>query len=74
MLLALKNKFNELQFPTFDEVDLLRTRIDKLENQISAMRKSLSDIEKKLKGLTVQGGGADGELLEKCIDELRKLR
>jgi hypothetical protein len=53
MLLALKNKFNELQFPTFDEVDLLRTRIDKLENQISAMRKSLSDIEKKLKGLTV---------------------
>ena len=53
MLLALQNKFNELQFPTVDEVDLLRTRIDKLENQNSAMRKSLSDIEKKLKGLTV---------------------
>ena len=33
MLLALQNKFNELQFPTIDEVDLLRIRIDKLENQ-----------------------------------------
>ena len=74
MLLALRKEFDNLKYPTVDEVDLLRTRIDKLENQMSAMRKSLSDMEKKLKGLTVQGGGADGELLEKCIDELRKLR
>ena len=29
----IQNKFNELQFPTVDELDLLRTRIDKLENQ-----------------------------------------
>jgi chaperonin cofactor prefoldin len=42
-----------LRYPTFDEIDLLRTRIDKLENQMSAMRKSFSDMEKKLKGLTV---------------------
>ena len=38
------------------------------------MRKSLSDMEKKLKGLTVLGGGADAELLDKCVDELRKIR
>lgn len=57
MLLALRKEFDNLKYPTVDEVDLLRTRIDKLENQMSAMRKSLSDMEKKLKGLTVQGGG-----------------
>jgi chaperonin cofactor prefoldin len=74
MLLALRKEFDNLKYPTVDEVDLLRTRIDKLENQMSAMRKSLSDMEKKLKGLTVQGGGADADLLEKCVDELRKLR
>ena len=74
MLLALRKEFDNLKYPTVDEVELLRTRIDKLENQMSAMRKSLSDMEKKLKGLTVQGGGADADLLEKCVDELRKLR
>lgn len=52
-----------MKYPSIEEVSLIRTRVDKLESQLSSLRKTFSDFEKKLKSLN--GGpvesGADQE-------------
>ena len=39
---------------------------------MSSLRKSVGDIEKKLRGL--KGGNADQGLLDRCVEELNTLR
>lgn len=56
-----------------DEFNLLRSRVDTLETMCSSLRKSLSDLEKKMKNQKV-GGGADQGALDALSDELNKLR
>jgi len=58
---------------------LLRSRIDKLENAFSSLRKTIAEIEKRIKTIAIGGsgggsGGASQELIEHLLEELRKLR
>ena len=55
-----------------EDFDLLKGRVDKLENMIQGMHKKLQDMEKKLKG--VGGGGADQDMVDRLADELARLR
>jgi hypothetical protein len=44
---------------------------------LSSLRKSFAEIEKKLKTLSgqpVDSNGADQEAVDRCLDELQKLR
>lgn len=53
-------KLNE--FPSPEEFALVRTRTDSCENDCHKMRKSIADLEKKLKQLKLsQKGGAEEE-------------
>lgn len=60
------------KYPSIDEFNLLRSRVDKLENMLGNLNKSLADMQKKLKGNL--GGGADQGMVDRLIDELNKLR
>lgn len=51
--LALNDKCN------LDEFNLLRSRVDAIENQLASLRKAFGDLEKKLRGMKTGGGGAD---------------
>lgn len=57
---------------------MLRSWVDKLENALSALRKTIADIEKRIKTMVIGGsggsGGASSELMENILEELRKLR
>ena len=69
----LKDILARMQFPSIEDFNLLRGRVDSLENQVATLRKALGDLEKKLKTQR-SGGGADNGLVDKCIDELNTLR
>ena len=51
--LALNDKCN------LDEFNLLRSRVDAIENQLASLIKAFGDLEKKLRGMKTGGGGAD---------------
>ena len=55
---------------------MLKSRVDALENQFSNLKKQIDAILQKLKGLKASpgAGGADQDLVDKCIDEIKKLR
>ena len=58
---------------------MLRSRVDKLENAFSSLRKTIAEIEKRIKTIAIGGsgggsGGASQELIEHLLEELRKLR
>jgi hypothetical protein len=60
---------------------LLRSRVDKLENALSSLRKIIADLEKRIKTIAIGGGsggggsgGASQEIIEHLLEELRKLR
>ena len=55
----LKDKLAGMQYPSVDEFNLLRGRVDKLENALMNMKKALDDMSKKMKNMSVGGGGAD---------------
>jgi len=70
----IKDQLARMQFPSIEDFNLLRGRVDSLENALAGLRKALGDMEKKMRGLRAGGGGADQGLLDKCIDELNSLR
>jgi SMC interacting uncharacterized protein involved in chromosome segregation len=70
----LKDILARMQFPSIEDFNLLRGRVDSLENQLATLRKALGDLEKKLKGQRNGGGGADTGLVDKCVEELNTLR
>jgi hypothetical protein len=39
---------------------LLRSRVDKLENALSALRKTIADIEKRIKTMVIGGSSGSG--------------
>lgn len=57
----MKNRIDSLKYPSVEEVFLIRNRVDKLESQLSSLRKTFSDFEKKLKSLggPIESNGAD---------------
>ena len=55
----IKDLLARMDFPSKEDFNLLRGRVDGLENALSSLRKAVGDIEKKLKGLRAGGGGAD---------------
>jgi predicted nucleic acid-binding Zn-ribbon protein len=76
----IKTELNKLikaadKYVTYDEHNLLKTRVDQLEKQLKEFHRLLAALEKKIKGLSGQGGGADPEEIEKLhalLDLLRK--
>jgi len=46
-----------------DEFNLLRSRVDAIENQLASLRKAFGDLEKKMRGMK-GGGGADQGLVD----------
>lgn len=72
----MKNRIDSLKYPSVEEVFLIRNRVDKLESQLSSLRKSFSDFEKKLKslGAPIESSGADQEVVDRCVEEIQKLR
>ena len=54
----LKDKLAGMHFPSVDEFNLLRSRVDAIENQLASLRKAFGDLEKKMRGMK-GGGGAD---------------
>jgi predicted nucleic acid-binding Zn-ribbon protein len=62
--LALNDKTN------LSEFNLLRSRVDALESQLSSLRKAFGDLEKKMKGMKSGGGGADQGQLDELSNEL----
>ena len=66
-------KLNE--FPTPEEFALVRNRVDGCENDGQKIRKTVADLDKKLKQLKLsQKGGADEEQLQSCFNEIETLR
>lgn len=59
-----------------DEFNQLRVRVENLESQLSSLRKAYSDLEKKIKTLSVAGGpaGADADLVDSLVQEIKILR
>ena len=66
--LALNDKCN------LDEFNLLRSRVDAIENQLASLRKAFGDLAKKLRGMKTGGGGADQGMVDQLMEELEKLR
>jgi len=73
-LKKLRDQVDAMAFPSLEEVQMLRTRVDKLENALSSLKKVYGELEKKLKALNLPGGGADQEAVDRLLDELNKLR
>jgi hypothetical protein len=86
----IKNIFAELaklkeaskKFCTIDDHNLLKARVDQLEAMCAALRKTMSDLEKKMKNQKAgggavgggTGGGADQGAIDSLMDELNRLR
>jgi predicted nucleic acid-binding Zn-ribbon protein len=62
------------KFCILDELNLLRKRVEQLEIMYSSLRKSMSDLEKKMKNQKAGGGGADQGAVDAIMDELNRLR
>lgn len=69
----ISDQLAKMQFPSIEDFNLLRGRVDSLENQLASLRKAFGDLEKKMKGVR-SGGGADAGLVDKCVEELNNLR
>ena len=69
-----KIKAQMKKFVTLDEFGLLRGRVDQLETMVSSLRKAMGDLEKKIKNMNKQGGGADQDAVNELNDALQKLR
>lgn len=71
----LRRIIDAMHFPSMEEFNMLKGRVDALENQIGNIRKLVSELEKKIKGMgRGNGGGADQGMLDKVIEELNTLR
>lgn len=62
--------------PSRGEFDLLKNRVDALENQLAMFKKQIDAIIMKMKGMKGGNGaaGADQGQVDAIIDELKKLR
>ena len=64
--------------PSRGEFDLLKNRVDALENQLAMFKKQIDAIIMKMKGMKGGSGagaaGADQGQVDAIIDELKKLR
>lgn len=62
----LKLIVDAIDAPNRGEFDLLRTRVDNLENLVANIRKQMEGILNKMKGMS--GGSADPGALKDCLD------
>ena len=58
--------------PTKDDFNCLRNRVDVFENLLAALKKAVSDMDKRMKGLGYAGN--DSEQIEGLENQIRKLR
>ena len=70
---AIQYELSNSKSPSIEEFNLLRSRVDKLENMLGNLNRTLADLQKKMKG-GLGGGGADQGMVDRLIDELNKLR
>ena len=51
----IRDWINNVQFPSVEDVKLLRGRLDISENQINNLRKQLAELEKRIKNMKIGG-------------------
>lgn len=69
----IKDFIDKLHFPSMDDFKMMRSRQDSLENQVASLRKAVGELDKRMRNLK-PGGGADEGVLNKCVEELQRLR
>lgn len=68
----LKTEFGKLDGPNRGEFDLLKTRVEVIENQMANVRKQVEAVLNRMKGMS--GGSADPGAMQECLDALARLR
>jgi len=58
-LKKLKSKVDDMRFPSMGDFNALKIRVEKLEAAISSLKKVISELEKKLKGVSGGSAGCD---------------
>lgn len=61
-------------FPSMDEFNTLKNRVEKIENSNQALKKAYGDLETQLKRLKIPDGGANQDQVDRLTDELARLR
>lgn len=61
-------------FPSMDEFNTLKNRVEKIENSNQALKKAYGDLENQIKRLKIPDGGANQEQVDRLTDELARLR
>ena len=61
-------------FPSMDEFNALRLRVDKIEGSNQALKKAYGDLEKELKNLKIPDSGANQGEVDRLSEELARLR
>lgn len=71
----MKDKLEAMFFPSMDDFNLLKNRIEKLENQCMSLKKAFGDMDSKLQKLKVPtDSGANQEQVDRLQEELDNLR
>ena len=61
-------------FPSMDEFNTLKNRVEKIENSNQALKKAYGDLEKEIKKLKIPDSGANQDQVDRLSDELARLR
>lgn len=61
-------------FPSMDEFNTLKNRVEKIENSNQALKKAYGDLEKEIKKLKIPDSGANQDQVDRLQDELARLR
>lgn len=71
----IKDTIENMVYPSMDEFNSLKQRVDKLENQVAALKKAYGDLDKALAKLRAPtDSGANQEQVDRLIDDLSRLR
>lgn len=61
-------------FPSLDQFNTLKDRVDKLESICASLKKAFGDLEKRLGNMKVGNDGANQEQVDILAAELERLR
>lgn len=70
----LKNKFDDQRTSSMDDLNDLKSRMDKAESGNASLRKAYGDLESLLKSMQQPEGGANQDQVDRLNDELARLR
>lgn len=71
----IKDNIDNMLYPSMDDFNALKGRVEKLENAVAALKKAYGDLDKAMAKLRMpQDTGANQEQVDKLMDELSRLR